>query len=214
MDTDSDRAQFNRRVLVIDDQPSIHEDFKKILVGEAKPVDLDEMEAKVFGIRAPEPRRIRFEVDGAYQGAEAIEKIRCARAERRPYALVFVDVRMPPGLDGVETLAMIFEEDQDIQAVLCTAYSDWTWSAIAERVDNEGRFLILKKPFDAAEVRQMAAAMTMKWSEQAALHAAYRRQELLHAATRLLVRASSPAACASALVELIANTLDWPFVAL
>lgn len=214
MGTSSDRGQFNRRVLVIDDQRSIHEDFRKILVGDAEAVDLDAMEAAVFGIRAPEPRRIRFEVDSAYQGAEAIEKIRRARAEKRPYALVFVDVRMPPGFDGVETLAVIFEEDQDIQAVLCTAYSDWSWSAIAERIDNEGRFLILKKPFDAAEVRQMAAAMTMKWSEQAALHAAYRRQEVLHEATRLLVRASSPRACGPALVELIAKSLEWPFVAL
>jgi CheY-like chemotaxis protein len=214
MGTSSGRAQFNRRVLVIDDQPSIHEDFRKILVGDAEPLDLDAMEAAVFGIRAAEPRRIRFEVDSAYQGAEAIEKIRQARAEKRPYALTFVDVRMPPGFDGVETLAMIFEDDQDIQAVLCTAYSDWSWSAMAERIDNEGRFLILKKPFDAAEVRQMAAAMTMKWSEQAALHAAYRRQELLHAVTRLLVRAPSPAICAPAVVELIGKTLDFPFVAL
>ena len=185
-----------------------------ILVGDAEPRDLDAMEAAVFGTRAPEQRRIPFEVDSAYQGAEAIEKIRQARAEKRPYALAFVDVRMPPGFDGVETLALIFEEDQDIQAVLCTAYSDWSWSAIAERIDNEGRFLDLKKPFDAAEVRQMAAAMTMKWSEQTALHNAYRRQELLHAATRHIVRAPSPRACAPTITELIGNTLDFLFVAL
>ena len=85
---------------------------------------------------------------------------------------------------------------------------------MAERLDNEGRFLILKKPFDAAEVRQMAAAMTMKWSEQAALHAAYRRQELLHTVTRLLVRSPSPGFWANSVVETIGKTLDWPFVAL
>lgn len=214
MASSSGRAQFNRRVLVIDDQPSIHEDFRKILVGDAEPSDLDAMEAAVFGTRAPEPRRIRFEVDSAYQGAEAIEKIREARLAKRPYALCFVDVRMPPGFDGVETLALIFEDDQDIQAVLCTAYSDWSWSAIAERIDNEGRFLILKKPFDAAEVRQIAAAMTMKWSEQAALHAAYRRQELLHSATRLIVQASSPHKCGPAVTALIGQTLEFSFVAL
>ncbi len=214
MGTSSGRAQFNRRVLIIDDQPSIHEDFRKILVGEAEPLELGAMEAAVFGTRTAEPRRIRFEVDSAYQGAEALEKIRQARSEKRPYALAFVDVRMPPGFDGVETLALIFEDDQDIQAVLCTAYSDWSWSAIAERIDNEGRFLILKKPFDTAEVRQMAAAMTMKWSEQAALHAAYRRQELLHAVTRMLVRAHTTANCAPAVVELIAKSLDGAFVAL
>jgi CheY-like chemotaxis protein len=209
-----DGAQFNRRVLVVDDQPAIHEDFRKILVGDAEPVELDAMEAAVFGSRSPEPRRIRFDMDSAYQGAEAIEKIRRARADMRPYALVFVDVRMPPGFDGVETLARIFDDDQDIQAVLCTAYADWSWSAVAERIDNEGRFLILKKPFDAAEVRQMAAAMTMKWSEQAALHAAYRRQELLHAVTRLLVRSSSPALCAPEVAQLVGKTMAWPFVAL
>ena len=214
MGTSGSRGQFNRRILVIDDQPSIHEDFRKILVGDAEPRDLDAMEAAVFGTRAPVQRHIRFDVDSAYQGAEAIEKIRQARAENRPYALAFVDVRMPPGFDGVETLALIFEEDQDIQAVLCTAYSDWSWGAIAERIDHEGRFLILKKPFDAAEVRQMAAAMTMKYSEQTALHGAYRRQELLHAATRLIVKASSPSRCAPDVAELISKTLDFPFVAI
>lgn len=214
MGTSSGGAQFNRRVLVIDDQPAIHEDFRKILVGDAEPVGLDAMEAAVFGTRAPEPRRIRFEVDSAFQGAEAIEKIRQARAELRPYALVFIDVRMPPGFDGVETLSLIFEEDQDIQAVLCTAYSDWSWSAMAERIDNEGRFLILKKPFDAVEVRQMAAAMTMKWFEQTALHAAYRRQELLHSVTRLLVRSPSPGTWSASVVEIISKSLCWPFVAL
>jgi len=214
MGTSSGGAQFNRRVLVIDDQPAIHEDFRKILVGDAEPLGLDAMEAAVFGTRAPEPRRIRFEVDSAFQGAEAIEKIRQARAERRPYALAFVDIRMPPGFDGVETLSVIFEEDQDIQAVLCTAYSDWSWSAMAERIDNEGRFLILKKPFDAVEVRQMAAAMTMKWSEQTALHAAYRRQELLHSVTRLLVRSPSPGTWSGSVVENISKSLGWPFVAL
>jgi CheY-like chemotaxis protein len=214
MGTSSGGAQFNRRVLVVDDQPSIHEDFRKILVGDVEPLRLDAMEAAVFGTRAPELRRIRFEVDSAYQGAEALEKVRQARVEKRPYALVFVDVRMPPGFDGVETLSLIFEEDQDIQAVLCTAYSDWSWSAMAERIDNEGRFLILKKPFDAVEVRQMAAAMTMKWSEQTALHAAYRRQELLHTVTRLLVRSPSPGTWSSTVVETISKSLGWSFVAL
>lgn len=85
---------------------------------------------------------------------------------------------------------------------------------MAERIDNEGRFLILKKPFDAVEVRQMAAAMTMKWSEQTALHAAYRRQELLHSVTRLLVRSPSPGTWSAAVVENISKALGWPFVAL
>ncbi|MDB5580756.1 MAG: diguanylate cyclase, partial [Bradyrhizobium sp.] len=81
----------------------------------------------------------------------------------RPYALAFIDTRMPPGWDGVETIERLWQVDPKLQVALCTAYSDYSWEALSQRLDLGDRLLILKKPFDNIEIRQMASALTMKW---------------------------------------------------
>jgi diguanylate cyclase (GGDEF)-like protein/PAS domain S-box-containing protein len=77
--------------------------------------------------------------------------------------MAFVDMRMPPGWDGVETISKMWEADPDIQVVICTAYSDYSWEEIIKRLGNVDRLLILKKPFDTVEVCQLAYALTQKW---------------------------------------------------
>src|SRR3954468_13165313 len=115
----------NRRLLVVDDTPAIHEDFRKILaVAPASAADaLQEDEALLFGTAAKKKSSVEFQMESAHQGAEAIEKVAAARRSQRPYAMAFVDMRMPPGLDGVETIEALWKEDPDLQVVLCTAYS-------------------------------------------------------------------------------------------
>ena len=81
----------------------------------------------------------------------------------RPYALAFVDVRMPPGWDGVETTQKLWEVDPCLQVVLCTAYSDYSWDKMFELFGPRDDLLILKKPFDAVEALQLAQALTEKW---------------------------------------------------
>ena len=81
----------------------------------------------------------------------------------RPYAMAFVDVRMPPGWDGVETTRRILAVDPDIQIVICTAYADYSWEEMFEKIGNRDGLLILKKPFDTVEALQLAHALTEKW---------------------------------------------------
>ncbi len=155
------------RVLLVDDNRAIHDDFRKILApvpGKAT-ASLDEAEAALFGapVDAPAVAAPVYQVDSAYQGAEAIEKVRAALREGRPYALAFVDVRMPPGMDGVETTARLWRECPDLQVVLCTAYSDYSWDEMAAALGRSDRYVILKKPFDSIEAQQVAAALTEKW---------------------------------------------------
>ena len=92
--------------------------------------------------------------------------------EGRPYSLAFVDVRMPPGLDGVQTTRMIWEKYPDLQVVMCTAYSDYPWEEILLILGYSDRMVILKKPFDNIEVLLLAIAMTEKWRlhQQSKLH--------------------------------------------
>jgi signal transduction histidine kinase/AmiR/NasT family two-component response regulator len=77
--------------------------------------------------------------------------------------MAFVDVRMPPGWDGVETTAKIWEKYPDLQVVICTAYSDYSWKDMVKKLGYSDRLVILKKPFDNVEVLQLAISMTEKW---------------------------------------------------
>jgi signal transduction histidine kinase len=151
------------RVLVIDDTPSLHQDFRRLLAAEESDASLSELRASLFGTYPPRPKGYCFEVDSAFQGEEGLQRVGAARKEGRPYALAFVDVRMPPGMDGVETTERLWREDPDLQVVLCSAYTDYSWEDVVQRLGISQRLLILHKPFKSMEVRQMAHALAEKW---------------------------------------------------
>ncbi|HXR06249.1 MAG TPA: response regulator [Candidatus Acidoferrum sp.] len=154
----------NLRILVVDDNRAVHEDFRKILCSGKESSDgLSAAEEMLFGEPAADGRTPSFEVDSAYQGEEGLAKAKQAAAAGRPYALAFVDVRMPPGLDGVETSARLWQYCPDLQIVICTAYSDYSWNSMLARLGNNDKLVILKKPFDTMEVLQLANALTEKW---------------------------------------------------
>jgi signal transduction histidine kinase len=155
-------AMPNRRVLLIDDMPAIHSDFRKILGGRASAGDLDLAEAALFG-QASESAQQGFELDGAHQGQEGLAMVQAALQEGRPYAMAFVDMRMPPGWDGVETVERLWQVDPQLQVVICTAYSDHPWEDVLARLDVQDRLLIVKKPFDMIEVCQVARTLTANW---------------------------------------------------
>ncbi|HUN81470.1 MAG TPA: response regulator, partial [Phycisphaerae bacterium] len=164
----------NNRILIVDDNEAIHADFRKILGGEraiqkdetasAQDAAFDSLRSRLFGSpQAPRSPALEFEMDSAYQGEEAVEKVRAALIESRPYAMAFVDMRMPPGIGGVETIEKIWKQDPNVQIVICTAYSDESWDDLQARFGRLDRLLILKKPFDVVEASQLACALTEKW---------------------------------------------------
>ncbi|AZF25274.1 bifunctional diguanylate cyclase/phosphodiesterase [Pseudomonas sp. R2-60-08W] len=160
MTPESGRA--NRRILIVDDTASIHQDFRKILCAdEHGEPSLDTLESALFGTAAPV--RQAFELDSAYQGQEALALVNKALQAQAPYALVFIDMRMPPGWDGLQTIEQLWDVDPNLQIALCTAYSDYSFEAIEARLKYNDQLLILKKPFDHLEIRQMASALTWKW---------------------------------------------------
>lgn len=153
------------RLLVIDDNPAIHEDFRKILVSSDDQQDLADAALAFLGDDAglgSSFPTLEIELDSAHQGEEGYKKVVEAVRTRHPYTLVFCDMRMPPGWDGLTTIEKIFEADPNTQVVICSAYSDNTWGDISERLGLSDRLLILKKPFDTAEVLQMAVALIEK----------------------------------------------------
>jgi PAS domain S-box-containing protein len=160
---DSGMVQSNR-ILIVDDNPSIHEDIRKILCGQVERNEaFGNAKASLFGDDLPKCGQTRFELDSAHQGKEGLEMVQRAAEAGRPYSMAFVDVRMPPGWDGVETIRRIWKFHPDLQVVICTAYSDYSWEGMIQQIGKSDSLVILKKPFDNIEVLQLAHALTEKW---------------------------------------------------
>jgi diguanylate cyclase (GGDEF)-like protein len=151
------------RILVVDDNESIHSDFRKVLLAGRSSTDLASDEAALFGQAAQYSSKPTFEMDSAMQGQEGYDKVVAAIAAGTPYQLAFVDMRMPPGWDGVQTIQKLWEADPRLQVVICSAYSEYSFDRIVENLGATDRLLILKKPFDALEVSQIATALSAKW---------------------------------------------------
>lgn len=155
----------NKRILIVDDLVSIQEDFKKILSAPLTTL------ATVPGLAdfAPqlvrgEPARSHYPLAFASQGDEALLAVEAAEAAGSPFAAAFLDVRMPPGIDGVETAEKLLARHPRLQVALCTAYTDYSFAELSTRFAENPNLLIMKKPFDPAEVLQVACMLTDRWA--------------------------------------------------
>ncbi|HEY1892581.1 MAG TPA: EAL domain-containing protein [Steroidobacteraceae bacterium] len=160
------------RILIVDDNPAIHRDFDKILGASAEPatVALASVESLLFGDAPAAAReRPRYALEFASQGQEGVEHAKRAVAAKRPFAIAFVDMRMPPGWDGLETIERLWAVDPDVQVVICSAHSDYDWGDVVARLGQTDRLLVVKKPFEPIEVLQCASALARKWQHERAL---------------------------------------------
>lgn len=153
----------NRRILVIDDKDAIHADFRKILTSSTNRTAASESYEALFGETQHVADGPSFEIDSASQGEIGMDLVVQSIRDERPYAMAFVDMRMPPGWDGIETIEHLWSVDENLMVVICTAYNDYNWQDMSKQLGNMDRWLILKKPFDNLEVRQLAASLTEKW---------------------------------------------------
>ena len=159
-----------RRILVVDDNRAIHEDFIKILARRADGrAELLAAERLLLGEPAAASSQPTFQVDTALQGEEGVEHVQQALKEDRPYAMAFIDMRMPPGWDGLETIERLWEVDPHVQVAICSAHSDYDWTEVVARLDHTDKLLVIKKPFEPIEVLQCANALTRKWENERTL---------------------------------------------
>lgn len=192
------------RILIVDDMAAIHDDFRKVLIrqsdstfeqtknlifADVADVQVDDTKAKFALQEFP-----HYQIDSAYQGQEALAMIQKACAAGEPYALAFVDIRMPPGWDGIETIKQIWQVDKQIQIVICTAYSDYSLENMYHELGDSENYLILKKPFDPVEIFQLALALTRKWEyKQQLLNQIDLLETTVHERTLDLVKAKEAA---------------------
>lgn len=154
----------NRRILVVDDNPAIHEDYRKILsVADSGSLsDLDPLELELLDLGDSEAQEELYALDFASSGQQALELLLLALDQGNPFAMAFVDMRMPPGWDGLETIERLWQHDPGLQVVICSAYSDYSWDELQSRVRRNDNLIMISKPFDMMEIRQAAAALTMR----------------------------------------------------
>ena len=154
--------QNTHRILIIDDNESIHNDIRNIILEKNADSSVIADFKMIFNPgQTPKTFNQTFIIDSAYQSAEGINFVK--KSLQDPYAIIIVDVRMPPGEDGVQTIKKIFKIDDQVQIVLCTAFSDYSWDKIFEEVGETDRLLVLKKPFDIIEIRQLVCSLITKW---------------------------------------------------
>ena len=160
---------FERRILLIDDNEAMHVDYRKSLGADASGGDdareLAALASDLFGDGRARSTTAAptFSTESASQGAEGLALLEKAMAADRPFAVAFVDMRMPPGWDGLETVERLWRAAPDLQCVICTAYSDYSWEDLVGRLGARDNLLLLRKPFDRAEVVQLATALSEKW---------------------------------------------------
>ncbi len=156
------QAGSKRRILIIDDSEAIHTDFRRMLLPEklAGEEQLDEMELELFGTPLQTPTGPEFEVDTAHQGQEAVDMVRKALAESRPYALIFLDYQMPPGWNGVETLRQLRKVAPTVPVVFFSAYSDYSWEEITQEFGRSPLLVEMRKPFNSLEMVRLAHTLS------------------------------------------------------
>lgn len=168
------RDHENRRVLIVDDQQEIHDDFIEMLKPRFMEAATDEL-AAAFTRRENTAFLPEFELLHAPSGEEACEVVKAGRESNRPIAVAFVDIRMPPGIDGIETIRRVRTVDRDIEIIIMTAYTDKSLSEITHDMELLHKVLYIRKPFAREEIQQITLSLVGKWNVEQEL-AEKRRQ--------------------------------------
>ena len=160
-----------RHILIIDDNASIHDDYKRILTnyGNTEDSELKAAEALLFDDEPGAEEHddeLNCHLEHAMSGKEGLEIVKKLRNTDDPISLAFVDMRMPPGWNGVQTIEHLWNCDPRLQIVICSAYSDVSWDSIRRQFGKRDNFLILRKPFEPEEVQQLAVSLTEKWDQE------------------------------------------------
>ena len=182
----------NKRVLVIDDQVEIHEDFREMLAPSRPPTMADKF-AAAFVHEDQEEVLPTFELLHAHSGDEAITLVEESLRFGKPIAMAFVDIRMPPGMNGVTTVRRIRDTDPDIEFVIMTAYTDLSLPDLVANITPLHKLLYVRKPFTREEIQQMAIALVEKYNVAQQLKAHERELQASHHRLEAILESSGEA---------------------
>lgn len=157
------------KILFVDDDKEILQNYLAMFT-KKKESNSSEQLNDLFGnnnidTKTASCRFVDYEVEVADQGAKAVEIAKKAFHEGTPFKVAFIDMRMPPGIDGKETAKRLRELDPSLEIVIVTAYSDHDLNTLVNDIGHPDKLLYIKKPFDPVEIKQCALSLTTKWNE-------------------------------------------------
>ena len=160
------KAHWNNRVLIVDDEDGIHSDFQDMLNPPSEQKLTDQFAASLLDAEVTNKAAFlpHFELLHAESGEKACQMITDAKESNRPIAVAYMDVRMPPGIDGIEAIRRIRETDKDIELVIMTAYTDKPLPEIIRDMETLHKLLYIRKPFAPEEIQQITLALVEKWN--------------------------------------------------
>jgi len=155
----------NKRILVIDDNASIHEDFKKVLglpVQDKSISEIEEMNQDLFGVKLARAG-VGFDLSFALTGNRGCLLVAEAIEAGCPFGLVFLDQYLPD-LDVISIITTIWEKAPRTEIVMISTFAVDSWQAPVEELGLTSRLLFLRKPIDTLVLRQMALSLLEKYS--------------------------------------------------
>ncbi len=170
-------AAVSKRLLIVDDEPAMHDSYARCFAVQRGAAEnaLDAMAAELFGDDAPAADAAAddsFDLTHCHQGLDAVAAVEAALAAGTPYAVAFIDVRMPPGIDGRETARRIRALDPEINLCIVTGFSDFSPIEISKVAGPADKIFYIAKPFEVAEIVQTATALAHRWQVDRELTAA------------------------------------------
>ncbi|MCI1142683.1 EAL domain-containing protein [Sphingomonas sp. WKB10] len=170
-------AAVSKRLLIVDDEPAMHDSYARCFAVQRGAAEnaLDAMAAELFGDDAPAADTAAddsFDLTHCHQGLDAVAAVEAALAAGTPYAVAFIDVRMPPGIDGRETARRIRALDPEINLCIVTGFSDFSPIEISKVAGPADKIFYIAKPFEVAEIVQTATALAHRWQVDRELTAA------------------------------------------
>jgi AraC-like DNA-binding protein len=151
------------RILIIDDNPETHRDFRLALASDPCKTESQAGEELVFQkpekVLLPKPG---YRLEHAMSGGEAVEVVKTSVAAGDPFQLAFMGI----GITGIECAGIVeslWEIDSSIQIVIVTDHVDRSWQNLSERLGHTDKLLLLRKPFEKVEVILIASTLTEKW---------------------------------------------------
>ena len=159
-------SDFNTRVLIVDDQDEIHVDFQEILGKEKRKAASDDLADAFLSVDSDNTNTYlpSFELSHASGGDEAYQIVKAAKASNQPFAVAYIDIRMPPGMDGIETIRRIREFEETLEIVIMTAYTDKPLHEIITNMELLHKLLYIRKPIAREEIQQITLSLVEKWN--------------------------------------------------
>ena len=186
---------FNTRVLIVDDQDEIHIDFQEMLGNREKGAASDDF-AEMFmptGSENSVAYLPSFELFHASSGDEAYRMVKAAVEENRPFAAAYIDIRMPPGMDGIETVRRIREFEKNLEIVIMTAYTDRPLHEIVTNMELLHKLLYIRKPVAREEIQQITLSLVEKWNVERAAFSQQQQLSLSHQRLEAVINATGDA---------------------